>query len=96
LVYLLAITFPGLIDKAAFLAGFAPSTNSELIKNKPLDGKHFFVGQGSRDDIVSVEQSKLMVNLLERAGAQITYCEDDVGHKVSSDCLRALKRYLAD
>ena len=33
--------------------------------------------------------------LLEQAGAQITYCEDDVGHKLSANCLRALEDYLS-
>jgi predicted esterase len=34
--------------------------------------------------------------LLEKAGAQVTYCEGEVGHKVSADCLRALKEFLKD
>ena len=31
-----------------------------------------------------------------RAGAQVTFCEDEVGHKVSASCLRALKDFFAD
>jgi predicted esterase len=33
--------------------------------------------------------------LLEQSGAQITYCEDEMGHKLSSNCLRALESYLS-
>jgi phospholipase/carboxylesterase len=96
LVFLLAINYPELIDKAALLGGFAPVTAGKVMVGKPLSGKKYFVAHGTRDDLVPLERSKLMVDLLERAGANITYCEDDVGHKVSSGCLRALKRYLAD
>jgi hypothetical protein len=35
------------------------------------------------------------MSLLEQAGAQITYCESEVGHKVSADCLRALETFFA-
>jgi hypothetical protein len=34
--------------------------------------------------------------LLEQAGAQIVYCEAEVGHKVSADCLRALETFFKD
>jgi hypothetical protein len=35
------------------------------------------------------------VELLERADAKVTYCEDEVGHKVSVTCLRALESYFS-
>ncbi len=96
LVYLLAINYSGLVRKAALLGGFSPGIGSEKINDKPLAGKHFFVAHGTRDDKVPLEQSKLMANLLERAGVKITFCQDDVGHKVSSRCLRAMKSYFAE
>jgi predicted esterase len=34
------------------------------------------------------------MEILESAGAEITYCEDEVGHKVSLNCVRALRSYL--
>ena len=36
------------------------------------------------------------MSLLEQAGAQVTYCEADVGHKVSADCLRGLENFFKD
>jgi hypothetical protein len=36
------------------------------------------------------------MELLEKAGASIIYCEDEVGHKLSANCLRTLEDYLAD
>jgi hypothetical protein len=32
--------------------------------------------------------------MLERAGAQVTYCEEDVGHKLSAPCFNALKSFF--
>jgi predicted esterase len=34
------------------------------------------------------------VSLLENAGAQVSFCEAEVGHKVSADCLRALQSFF--
>ena len=31
----------------------------------------------------------------EQAGAPVTYCEADVGHKLGSECLKGLRRWLA-
>ena len=31
----------------------------------------------------------------KRAGAQVDFCEAEVGHKVSADCLRALETFFS-
>jgi len=33
--------------------------------------------------------------MLERAGASVAYCEDEVGHKLSANCLHALENFFA-
>jgi predicted esterase len=43
-----------------------------------------------------VERARESIAILERAGANVTYCEDEVGHKVSANCLRALKEFFTD
>ena len=55
-----------------------------------------FVAHGTQDQMVSIERARASMAILEQAGAHVTYCEDDVGHKVSANCLRALKDFLAD
>lgn len=93
---LLAFLYPQRIRKAGILAGFVPSGLEELIPQRPLEGKPFFVTHGTKDDMVSVERARQSIAVLEQAGAKVTYCEDEVGHKVSVNCLRALKDFLAD
>ena len=34
--------------------------------------------------------------LLEQAGARVTYCEDDVGRKLSRNCFRSMKTFFTD
>jgi predicted esterase len=53
-----------------------------------------FVAHGTRDELVPIERGRHTVQTLEQAGAQVTYCEDDVGHKLSAACFRALEAFF--
>jgi predicted esterase len=44
--------------------------------------------------MIPVEQSRQAWNQLEKAGALVTYCESDTGHKVSKECLKALELFF--
>ncbi|GAB4448969.1 MAG: alpha/beta fold hydrolase [Anaerolineales bacterium] len=92
----LAFLYPQRIRKMGILAGFVPSGLDVYARNHPLEGKRVFVTHGTRDDMVPIDRARASVAVLEQAGAQIVYCEDEVGHKVSLNCLRALRSYLED
>jgi phospholipase/carboxylesterase len=92
---LLAFLFPQRIRKVGILAGFVPGGLEELVTHRPLEGKSFFVTHGTKDETVSIQRARESIEILERAGAQVTYCDDEVGHKVSASCLRALKEFFA-
>ena len=93
---LLAFLYPERIRKTGILAGFVPSGLEELVAKRPLAGKPFFVAHGTKDETVPVDRARASIEILEQAGAQVTYCEDEVGHKVSLTCLRALKDFLGE
>ncbi len=93
---LLAFLYPERIRKTSILAGFIPSGLDELVAKCPLAGKPFFVAHGTKDETVPVDRARSSIEILEQAGAQVTYCEDEVGHKVSLTCLRALRDFLGD
>jgi phospholipase/carboxylesterase len=91
----LAFLYPNRVGKTGILAGFIPHGLEELVSQRPLEGKSFFVAHGTKDERVTVERARSSVALLEQAGAKVTYCEDDVAHKVSLNCLRALKEFFS-
>ena len=93
---LIAILYPHRIHKMGVLAGFVPAGLEDLILKKPLAGKNIFVAHGTQDQMIPIDRARASMALLEQAGAQITYCEDEVGHKLSINCLRALEAYLQD
>jgi phospholipase/carboxylesterase len=95
MVNVLGMLFPQRIRKMGVLAGFVPSGLDEYIAKKSLAGKNVFVAHGTKDEMVTVERARASMQLLEQAGADMTYCEDEVGHKLSAGCLRALEVYLS-
>ncbi len=94
LVASMALLHPDRIGRAGMLAGFIPQGAESLARSRPLDGKPFYVAHGTQDPRVPVEHARAAVEVLEEAGAQVTYCEDDVAHKLSLKCLRALESFL--
>ena len=43
-----------------------------------------------------VYRARESVNLFQKVGALVTYCEDDVGHKLSANCFRGLQTFYAN
>lgn len=93
---LLALLYPQRIRKAAVLAGFVPGGVEDLVAQRPLAARPFFVAHGTQDELVPIERARQSIALLEQAGAQVTYCEAEVGHKVSADCMRGLRQFFQE
>ena len=85
---------PQRVRRAGILAGFMPSGMEGIISQKPLAGKSVFVSHGTQDNMVPIDRARASMSLLEQAGADITYCEAEVGHKVSADCLHGLENFF--
>lgn len=92
----LAFLYPDRIRKVGILAGFVPNGLEAFVSQRLLEGKPFFVTHGTKDETVPVDRARASIALLEQAGANVTYCEDEVAHKVSVNCLRALHDFFAD
>jgi len=96
MVNTIGMLHPERVRKMGVLAGFVPSGLEELVAKKPLTGKNIFVAHGTLDELVPIDRARASIRVLEQAGANVTYCEDEVGHKLSANCLRALESYLKD
>ncbi len=96
MVNVLGMLFPRRIRKMGVLAGFLPSGLDAYVEKCALEGKRVFVAHGTLDELVPIERARASMEMMEKAGASIVYCEDEVAHKLSANCLRALEEYLAD
>lgn len=96
LAYAMAVSHPGRIGKLAGLSGFFPEGLENKIAAKPFDGKKVFVAHGQKDELVPIWKARIVVESLTTAGAEVAYCEEDVGHKLSAGCFRGLGVYFAN
>lgn len=88
------VEFPNRVDQVASLSGFLPMgailSNGERI----LAGKRIFLAHGTKDTQVPVKMAREAVEVLTTAGAKVTYCEDEVGHKLSASCFQGLEAFF--
>ena len=71
------------------LAGYLPGGDLAQLNGLPV-----FWGHGSQDQTIPVSRARLDVQRLEDLGAEVRYCEAEVGHKVGVECMRGLKGWL--
>ncbi len=95
LAYTLAIQHPDQIASLAGLSGFLPDGAAAWLQPGRLNGLPTFIAHGTQDERVPVERARASVAQLEQAGANVTYCEDDVGHKLSARCFHGLEAFYA-
>lgn len=93
LAYSMAILYPERITSLAGLSGFLPDGASAWLGHNRLSGLPVFIAHGTDDGRVPVEKARTSVEMLEQAGAKVTYCEDDIGHKLSAKCFRGLEAF---
>lgn len=86
---------PGIAERVALLAGFLPRPARAWATRGRLNGRSAFIAHGLNDTTVPVDQAQVMRDSLERAGAEVTYGEYLVGHKMNSQALRDLTAWLA-
>jgi len=95
MTFTLALLYPARVRKMAILAGFAPGGAERVLTPGRFNGIKAFVAHGTRDENVPIVHARRNLQLLEQAGAQIVYCESNMAHKLSVDCLRALEAHLS-
>ncbi|MFX0146055.1 MAG: alpha/beta hydrolase [Candidatus Hodarchaeota archaeon] len=82
----------GMLHTAALvsLAGYVPEGDIHL-----LHGSKVFWGHGLQDDLISIERAREDVVRLRGVGANVDYCETDIGHKLGIECARGLNLWLS-
>ena len=95
LAYTMAIQYPTRLASLVGLSGFLPDGASAWLQPGRLKGLPTFIAHGTQDERVPVDRARSSVAQLEQAGASVTYCEDDVGHKLSAKCFHGLEAFYS-
>ena len=94
LAYAITLLFPHRVAGIAALAGYLPEKWRESELTSALAGKPFYMAHGSQDTTIPVTSARQTLHFLEDAGAAVTYCESEVGHKLSMGCLHGLEDFF--
>lgn len=70
-------------------AGFVPKGKIVDLKGLPI-----FWGHGSFDEWIPISRARQEAELLLGLGAEVDFCETDVGHKLGLECLQGLRKWL--
>ncbi len=85
---------PEKIKKLGLLSGFIPDNSEGFIRRSGVRPIEIFIGHGSSDQIVPVEKANKGITLLREFGYFPKFCITDVGHRLGSDCFKALTDFL--
>jgi len=94
LAYTITLLQPGQVGRLAALSGFLPAGGETLCRGNRLSGKPIFVAHGLHDELVGIDRARQAVTWLERAGAQVAFCEADTGHRVGAGCFSGLGAFF--
>ncbi len=86
---------PERIGRAACLAGFLPDGAEKYIDPTKLTGKKVMIAHGTDDETVPIDMAAQSASLFESAGAEVTFCRDEVGHKLGPTCYKGLETFFA-
>ena len=90
----LLFTNPDRIYRLAMLSGFLPEGTYSSDVN--LFNKKIFIGHGTQDVTVPLDKAQQAGVLFEAAGAMVTRCFTDVGHRLGAECFRGFNRFFGN
>ena len=88
-----ALRRPELVRGIAALVGFAPEAPEDEVAGR-LSNMPIFMATGSEDETVPLDVAHRTADLLRRAGADLTYNEYPIGHKLSAAGLADLRAWF--
>lgn len=94
LAYAFAIEHPKKVSAIVTLSGFLPNDVESSLKHIDLQGLPIYITHGNQDELVPVDKARYAVEILSLAGAEVSYCEENVGHKLSVACFNGMESFF--
>ncbi|MDW8299961.1 MAG: dienelactone hydrolase family protein [Anaerolineae bacterium] len=94
MAYAYMLSEPTRLRGVVSLGGFIPGYLTKQII-PPLNGIPVLILHGTQDEVIAVEIARKNRDLLIAHGAQVTYFEEAVGHRVGAGGMRLLTQWLA-
>jgi phospholipase/carboxylesterase len=96
LAYAFTLLHPERVRALAALAGFLPEGAASHLSEAQLRGLPVYISHGTQDQLVPVDRSRQAVELFDQVGAEVSYCESEVGHKLSAACFGGMEVFFRE
>jgi phospholipase/carboxylesterase len=96
LAYAFTLRHPEVVQAVAGLAGFLPDGAHIFGDHPGFKGLPVYISHGNQDRLVPIAKAHEAAQLFDQAGAQVTFCESDVGHKLNADCFKGLEYFFQE
>ncbi|MCB0325314.1 MAG: hypothetical protein KDD69_17145, partial [Bdellovibrionales bacterium] len=90
----LSLRYPERFQAVGILAGFIPRAAMEQQVRRPEALPQYFIAHGTSDPVVPFQRAEESRNYLEQLGAKVFFHQENVGHKVGTAGIRALRSWL--
>lgn len=94
MAYATALLDPPTFRGITALSGYIPHRSGIPLQLSKLAGLPVFISHGSNDMMIPVRLGRESAELLNQAGAHVTYHEYLMGHEVTEDAVRDLKGWM--
>jgi len=94
MAFALAAFYPQKISQVIALAGYLPQDESMLGRYSSMANRNVYIAHGSNDNIIPFIMAEDAAETLKAAGANVTFCASEAGHKLSAGCLRGLTKFI--
>jgi phospholipase/carboxylesterase len=91
--YAAAMGHPGLIRGIAGLVGFAPVACDAAMETRVLRDLPIYAAVGIEDPFIPLDRARSCAETLRESGADLSYHEYDVGHRISAQGMRDLRTW---
>ena len=92
--YSVALTHPESVLGVAANSGYIPEETELKFQWDRVQGKPFFVAHGRIDPVIPVSFGRRAKELLEKARAEVTYREYDMGHQINEESLNDMMEWV--
>ena len=92
--YAMSLTLPDEVAGVLANSGYVPESAEIQLQWDKIKGKPYFVAHGKYDPVIPLVFAERAKDLLEKAGAQISYHEYDMAHQITEESLNDMMGWI--
>jgi len=94
MAYAMSLTLPSEVAGVLANSGYVPESADIRLQWDQIKGKPYFVAHGKYDPVIPLVFAERAKDLLEKAGAHVSYHEYDMAHQITEESLNDMMGWI--